>query len=205
MKRYISSLIFLLISTLQCAQASQSAAAPAPANMRSPKSDCKKMSDSSSTKGSKELTVSVASCSNGFQITASRREGNKYIAHTSKTFKISYAGLNEVFVDSKNAFYINFLQVTSYANPTIVIYRFNFRNGKWLLYEMSYQASQSCNNEAGVDADYYQINYSTGKVDIKSYDGCNHFKRKHLTVKPLSITLETFDPSDERLSPFGYN
>lgn len=203
MKRHIPYLIFVLIAAFQSAQAAKRSEPTMNANNL--RSDCKQFNDNWTTKGSTALSVKVISCSNGFKIIAIRKEGNKYVATESRTFNIAYAGVNEVFADSKNGFYVNFLQATSYANPSIIIYTFTYKNKKWLLEEMSFQASQSCAGEAGVDADYYDINYLTGRVETKSYDGCTHFKRRRLIVRPAFITLEMFNSSDKRLSPFEYN
>lgn len=203
MKRHIKYLALLLVAFFQLAQASQSSTVPT--NTNTLQSDCKELSDNRVTNATTALRVTVVSCADGERIIVDRKYNNNSAVTESKVFNIPDAGVNEVFIVNSDAFYINFLQSRSYANPSIIIYNFFLQNNKWRLEDMSFQATQSCNDEAGVDADYYEINYLTGKVDVKEYEDCEHYRTKNLTVKPASIFLEEFNPSDDRLSPFQYN
>jgi hypothetical protein len=203
MKRHITYLISLLVALLQSAQGSTPPAAPV--TMGPHQSGCSETSDNGLTNTSTSIRVTIVSCSGGDRIIVDRKVDHNSVVTQSKRFSIDYAGLNELRVIDKNNFYVNYLQSRSYSNPSIIIYSFHFQNKKWRLQEMSFQASHSCNDEAGVDADYYEINYQTGKVEAKEYAGCDHYTARKSNVKPALILLEEFDPSDDRLSPFKYN
>ena len=203
MKRHVTYLLFLLVTLLQSAQASAPPAAPI--SMSDHQSGCRETSDNGLTNTSTSIRVTVVSCSGEDRIIVDRKVDNNSVVAQSKKFSIEYAGLNEVRVIDENNFYVNYLQSRSYANPSIIIYRFHFQSRKWRLQDMSFQATHSCNDEAGVDADYYEVNYQAGKVEVKEYAGCDHYTARKLNVKPALILLEEFDPSDDRLSPFQYN
>lgn len=203
MKRQIKYLIALLGACFPLAQAAQAPAVPADANHS--QGDCTQMSDNWVVDASTSLRVTVISCQGGVRIVADRKIGNASVETESRTFNIPNAGVNEVVAISKDAFDVNFLEVTSYANPSLRVYSFYRQDNRWLLQEMSFQATQSCNGEAGLDADYYDVNYQVGKVEVKKYKDCGHFRTQRLTIRPASILLENFDPSDERLSPFQYD
>jgi hypothetical protein len=202
MKRHIRYLAVLLSTFIPWMHASQAIAVPPGASHLL--SDCTQRSDNKVVDAATSLHVAVVSCSGRLRIVVDRKASGVSAETESREFNIPSTGVNEVVAVSKDAFDVNLMQAMSYANPSIMIYHFHFRRNQWLLEEMSFQATHSCNGEAGVDADYYDVDYRSGKVEMKMYEGCDHFQGKHVVIKPASIFLEDFDPADERLTPFQY-
>ncbi|AIF45964.1 hypothetical protein [Dyella japonica] len=202
MKRAIKYLAFLLAAFFPWAHASQAPAVQADAPP--PQGDCRQMSDNRVVNASTSLRVTVFSCSSGMRMVIDRKVGNVSAETASKIFNMPNTSVNAVVAVSEDAFDINFLESSSYTHPSVLIYSFHFQDNQWLLREMSFQATQSCNGEAGVEANYYDVDYLAGTVEAKMYDGCDHYRKKEAAMKPAFILLENFDPSDERLSPFHY-
>lgn len=202
MKTCVGCLVLLSAIFIRPAQASPPPAVPASAGIH--QVDCRKSSDQWAS-GSTSLRVTVVSCPDGKHIVVERKDSNGPVVTRSKDFMVPYAGVGNVEVFDHDSFDVGFLEARHYTHPSTVDYRFHFQGDKWLLVEMSFQATQACDGEAGVDSDYYDIDYLTGKVTEKLYDDCHHYKTRQLTVKPATIPLDGFDTSDDRLAPFRYD
>ena len=202
MKHRIEYLALFLAAFSPWAQASQTPGASTAASI--PQNDCKRISNAKVVNASASLRVTVLSCPNGHRIVAERTFDSRSVVVESPVFDLPDGAANEVSVSDGNTFDVGFLQSRSYVNPSLITYSFRFRGGRWLLEEMSFQATQSCRDEAGVNADYYDANYLTGNIETRKYEGCDHFKTQHSATAPIVILLEGFHPSDDRLSAFRF-
>lgn len=152
------------------------------------------------------LQVTVASCDRRDHIVVMRLNPQGKVVSWSKNYAPPSVGIIDgVLATDRDHFSLDYFLAYSYANPSTINYSFHYTHGRWVLESMSYQGTRSCNDESGVDADAYQIDFLTGTVVSTQYQDCSHHTTHRVTVKPVTMPLEDFDPSDDRLSPFQFD